>query len=135
MLPSEWVVLDSFPLTPNGKLDKAALPHPERNAAIAYIAPVSETEIGIERLMAEVLNLEQVSVNADFFDLGGHSLLATKLMSRIQQKFNLSIPLPVLFEKSTIKQLSEYIDNLLWSTQSNRNESLPLDDDEEEFKL
>lgn len=135
MLPSEWIVLESFPLTPNGKLDKAALPNPECNAAATYIPPASETEISIERLMAEVLNLEQVSVNADFFDLGGHSLLATKLMSRIQQKFNLSIPLPVLFEKANIKQLSEYIDNLLWSTQSNLSESLPLDDDEEEFKL
>jgi hypothetical protein len=70
MLPSEWIVLESFPLTPNGKLDKAALPHPERNATATYIAPVSETEISIERLMAEVLNLEQVSINADFFDLG-----------------------------------------------------------------
>jgi acyl carrier protein len=85
--------------------------------------------------MSEVLNLKQVSSNADFFDLGGHSLLATKLAARIKQQFDLNISLPILFERANIKQLGEYIDNLQWTSQNNSEVSSPLNDEEEEFKL
>jgi len=135
LIPSEWMVLDNFPLTPNGKLDKKALPHPTRPTNIDYIGPASPTEEILEKLMSEVLNLKQVSSNADFFDLGGHSLLATKLAARIKQQFDLNISLPILFERANIKQLGEYIDNLQWTSQNNSEVSSPLNDEEEEFKL
>jgi acyl carrier protein len=135
LIPSEWMVLDNFPLTPNGKLDKKSLPHPTRPTNIDYIGPASPTEEILEKLMSEVLNLKQVSSIADFFDLGGHSLLATKLAARIKQQFDLNISLPILFERANIKQLGEYIDNLQWTSQNNSEVSSPLNDEEEEFKL
>jgi acyl-CoA synthetase (AMP-forming)/AMP-acid ligase II/acyl carrier protein len=135
MLPTEWIVLDSFPLTPNGKLDKKALPRPTSIRTIQYSPPQTPTERTLQSLMAEVLNLVQISRDADFFDLGGHSLLATRLAARLKQHFELNIPLLVIFEKATIAQLGQHIDNLVWGTQQSTAATLPLSDDEEEFKL
>jgi acyl carrier protein len=135
MIPSEWIVLDTFPLTPNGKLDKKALPHPTHQTSSDYIPPATATEQTLERFMAEVLNLTQVSAIDDFFNLGGHSLLATKLVARIQDHFQLNIPLPVLFEKANIRLLGEYIDNLKWTSSVNSENASPLNDEEEHFTL
>lgn len=135
MIPSEWIVLDSLPLTPNGKLDKKALPHPTHQTSSDYIPPATATEQTLEKFMAEVLSLNQVSVVDDFFNLGGHSLLATKLAARIQDHFQLNIPLPILFEKSNIRHLGEYIDNLTWTSSENSQNATPLNDEEEHFTL
>ncbi|MEI8399415.1 MAG: amino acid adenylation domain-containing protein [Alcaligenaceae bacterium] len=135
MVPTEWVVLDAFPLTPNGKLDKKALPKPNRQQQLNYQPATTQTEQLLEQMMAEVLNLEQVSREADFFNLGGHSLLATRLVTRIKQHYAINFPASTLFEKPTIAQLGQHIDNLLWSTQQHDLQQAPLNDDEEEFKL
>ena len=135
MVPTEWVVLDVFPLTPNGKLDKKALPKPDRRQQQEYQSPTTETEEVLERMMSEVLNLDRVSREDDFFNLGGHSLLATRLVTRIKQHYAINFPASTLFEKPTITQLGQHIDNLLWSTQQHDGQQPSLNDDEEEFKL
>ena len=135
MVPTEWVVLEAFPLTPNGKLDKKALPKPNRQQQLDYQPAITQTEQLLETMMSEVLNLDQVSREADFFNLGGHSLLATRLVTRIKQHYSINFPASTLFEKPTIAQLGQHIDNLLWSAQQHDPQQSPLNDDEEEFKL
>jgi len=88
MVPTAIVVLDAFPLTPNGKLDRGALPRPGQPAAGAErIAPRDATEAALERLWAELLGLPEVGIHDDFFALGGHSLLAARLTFRIGRAF------------------------------------------------
>ncbi|HEU4964844.1 MAG TPA: amino acid adenylation domain-containing protein [Bacilli bacterium] len=111
MLPSFFLLLDELPLTPNGKLDRKALPAPadgEDLGANEYAAPQNEVEEKVAQLFAEVLAVgyEQVSVTASFFELGGHSLLATRLISRIRQAFEREVPLHVLFEAPTVRELA-----------------------------
>jgi amino acid adenylation domain-containing protein len=135
MLPTEWLFLDSLPQTPNGKLDRAALPVPDRQRRTAYTAPRTPTEAKLAELMTEVLAVERVGADDDFFELGGHSLLAAKLVTRIAQAFQLAMPLPVLFQKPTIEQLAEYIDTTLWAARQGAAPEAELEDDEEEFRL
>jgi len=95
MVPSAFVVLDAFPLTPNGKIDRKALPPPEykKDVGEAYIAPRNPIEEKVAGIWAEVLHLDQVSVTSDFFSLGGHSLLAAQVISRLRQAFEVELPL------------------------------------------
>ncbi|MBD9358038.1 non-ribosomal peptide synthetase [Methylomonas albis] len=134
MLPTDWLFLDSLPQTPNGKLDRAALPVPNRQRRAAYTAPRTKTEAKLAELMSEVLAVKQAGVDDDFFELGGHSLLAAKLVTRIAQAFQLAMPLPVLFQKPTIEQLAEYIDTTLWAARQGATPEAELEDDEEEFR-
>ncbi len=84
MIPGAFVLLDSLPLTPSGKVDRKALPVPERDGgAPGYQAPRTPLETTIADIWAEVLNLPRVGIHDNFFDLGGHSLLAMQLMDRI----------------------------------------------------
>ena len=101
----------SIPLTPNGKVDRKALPKPERDGASeqGYVAPRTETEQKIAAVWKEVLNREKVGVHDDFFELGGHSLLATQVMSRVNRLFNIQLPLRRLFEVRTVGGLAEHI--------------------------
>ena len=111
MVPQHFVELASIPLTPNGKVDRKALPKPEADSASeqGYVAPRTETEQKIAAVWQEVLNREKVGVHDDFFELGGHSLLATQVMSRVNRLFNIQLPLRKLFETRTVGGLAEYI--------------------------
>ena len=106
MLPSVFVTLDTIPLTPNGKIDKKALPIPDGvSREVEYIAPRTPSEEIIANIFATVLNQQNIGINDNFFSLGGHSLLATQLISRLRLAFNVEIPLRAVFESPTVTQL------------------------------
>ncbi|UJH78705.1 phosphopantetheine-binding protein (plasmid) [Burkholderia cenocepacia] len=87
MVPSAFVTLDAFPLTPNGKLDRHALPAPDASAIATreYAAPQGEIETTIAQIWQSLLGIERVGRHDDFFGLGGHSLLAVQMVSRLRQ--------------------------------------------------
>jgi acyl carrier protein len=113
MVPSAFVMLPALPLTPNGKLDRKALPTPERpSGESVYVAPRNEIEERLAKIWGEVLGLERIGVDDNFFDLGGHSLLATQVVARAQDAFHQNFPLRRLFETPTIAGLARIIEEL-----------------------
>jgi len=109
MVPSAFVTLDTFPLSPSGKVDRRALPPPDKSRPElerAYVAPRDETEAKLAGICAALLDLEQVGIHDSFFDLGGHSLLATQFISRLRETFHVELPLRALFESPTIAELA-----------------------------
>ena len=106
MLPSAIVVLDRLPISPNGKLDRQALPAPEYRSEEAFVAPQTPTEETLAAIWAQVLKLDQIGIHDNFFDLGGHSLLATQVISRVRAAFDIDLPLHALFEGPTIRDLA-----------------------------
>ncbi|MGL5795317.1 MAG: phosphopantetheine-binding protein, partial [Waterburya sp.] len=110
MIPSAFVVLKALPLTANGKIDYQALPTPEQNRPElqqVYLAPRSLLEKQLAKIWAEVLGLERIGINDNFFDLGGHSLLITQLLAKVRNAFNVELPLKDLFNNPTIADLAE----------------------------
>ncbi|NUL36777.1 amino acid adenylation domain-containing protein [Kosakonia sacchari] len=107
MLPAAFVTLQSFPLTPNGKLDRRALPAPDRAAAVTRgnDAPVGEVENALAAIWCDLLGLSQVGRHDNFFELGGHSLLAVQLLNRMA-KAGLAISLATLFANPSLAQLA-----------------------------
>ncbi|MDZ7967789.1 MAG: amino acid adenylation domain-containing protein [Nostoc sp. DedSLP03] len=114
MVPSAIVILDALPITPNGKLDRRALPVPDLHSQLSdeYAAPRNPIEEILSVIWAQVLKLEQVGIHNNFFELGGHSLLATQLVSRVRTSLNVELPLRSLFAAPTIAELSQNIQQL-----------------------
>ncbi len=106
MLPDVVVQLAELPMTPNGKVDRKALPEPERKVLAEYVAPESREEVALAKLYASLLDVERVGVNDDFFGLGGHSLLATQLASRIRDELGVEMPLRQLFDTPRVGELA-----------------------------
>ncbi|MET7339607.1 condensation domain-containing protein, partial [Nonomuraea sp. NPDC005650] len=135
MIPSVFIELAAFPLSPNGKIDRAALPVPDGSRpelAGGYEAPVTATEQVLAGIWAELLGVDQVGVRDNFFDLGGHSLLATQTMTRIRSTFGTDLALAALFDQPTIKGLATLIDSTGATTvappivSADRDQPLPL---------
>ncbi|MGQ3482135.1 condensation domain-containing protein, partial [Paenibacillus sp. TY11] len=114
MVPSYFVQLESMPLTPNGKIDRKALPAPEGSLQTGadYTAPRTGVESVLAQIWQDVLGLEQVGVKENFFEIGGHSLRATTLTSKIHKELNKSLPLRSIFEAPTIEHLAAVIEQL-----------------------
>ncbi|WP_460760205.1 amino acid adenylation domain-containing protein, partial [Lysobacter fragariae] len=108
MVPAAYVTLSAFPLTPNGKLDRKALPAPEAEAYAtrAYEAPVGDVETAIARIWADVLKLERVGRHDNFFELGGHSLLVMRVVSLLRQA-GVAVTVTDLFNRPTVALLAE----------------------------
>ena len=109
MVPTHVVVLDEFPLTSSGKIDRKALPEPVF-AAKAFRAPQTPTEKTIGEVFAEVLGLERVGLDDDFFALGGDSLIAIRVTSRLQAALGRDVPVRYLFDAPTVGRLADYLD-------------------------
>ncbi|MEH1773540.1 amino acid adenylation domain-containing protein [Nostoc sp.] len=114
MVPSAFVLLESLPLTSNGKVDRRALPKPELDSKLLekFVAPRTPIEEMLAQIWAQVLKLEQVGIHDNFFELGGHSLLATQLLSRIRTSFKVELTLRELFAKATVAELAQSIGQL-----------------------
>src|SRR5262249_54487766 len=109
-VPASFTTLDEIPLTPNGKIDRRALPKPELNGAISkYVGPRTAVEEIVCEIWAEVLRVEKVGVTDNFFDLGGHSLLATQVVSRIRKVLGIEVALRSLFERATVREFAEVV--------------------------
>jgi len=112
MVPSAFVRLDAIPLTPNGKVDRRALPTPDQtrpDLEETFVAPSTPVEERLAGIWAEVLHREPIGSYDNFFELGGHSLLATQVISRISEAFAVDIPLRSLFETPTVAGLAERV--------------------------
>ncbi|MEG4202976.1 amino acid adenylation domain-containing protein [Microcoleus sp. Pol7_A1] len=115
MVPSAFVVLESLPVTANGKVDRLALPAPQPiklEWAGGYVAPHTSIEEVLVKIWAEVLGIKRVGIRDNFFELGGHSLLATQLVSRVRDAFGVELPLRSVFEAPTIAELSKIVESL-----------------------
>jgi amino acid adenylation domain-containing protein/thioester reductase-like protein len=115
MVPSSFVLLDALPLSPNGKLDRKALPAPEQPGAElspSFEPPQSELEKTLAGIWAEVLQLDQVGIRDNFFDLGGHSLALVRVRSQVRDALKMEVPLQHFFAKPTIAELAELIEEL-----------------------
>ena len=118
MVPSAFVMLERFPMTPNGKLDRRALPVPERPSrdTLAYEPPRTQMEKAIAPIWAELLHLERVGLDDDFFALGGHSLLAMQLVVRLRSSLSMAVPMKLPFGFPTLRQLAAQVQELRRTT-------------------
>jgi thioesterase domain-containing protein/acyl carrier protein len=111
MVPSQLVVVERLPRSPNGKVDRRALPAPTMERSQAQSLPRTRTEEQIAKIWRDVLGVESVAIDENFFELGGHSLMATRMMARLRSAVGVELPLRVLFETPTITGLAERIDH------------------------
>jgi amino acid adenylation domain-containing protein len=145
MVPSSIVVMETFPLTPNGKLNRKALPAPEdalTERETSYVAPRTPAEEILAGIWVNVLKLKQVGVHDNFFDIGGHSLKAVQVVARVRDAFGVEIPVRKVFETPTISGLAQLLAVQPFATVANskilpvlRNGPLPLSFSEEALRF
>ncbi len=113
MVPTSWMMMDAFPLDPNGKVDRRALPEidlSQRQLTTDLAQPTTPTEIALAEIWRDVLSIEQISIHDNFFELGGHSLLATRIMTRVQDRLQQEAPLLTIFKFPTIARLAKALE-------------------------
>jgi acyl carrier protein len=123
MVPAAIVVLKSLPLSPNGKLDRGALPPPELTDPADredYVPPRTPVEEMLAGIWAAVLRLDRVGIRDNFFALGGHSLLATQVVSRVRTAIGIELPLRALFEEPTVADLATRVASALLTAASSQ---------------
>jgi hypothetical protein len=135
MMPSFFMMMDSFPVTSNGKLDRKALPSPEtitrpNQKSVEWFSP---SEAALAGIWVELLGVVEPSKRDSFFDLGGHSLVATRMVNRIKEVFSVDLPVTTIFRVPVLAELAERIDNMQYGDQevsqivaSVNQECLPL---------
>ncbi|MGH7830378.1 MAG: non-ribosomal peptide synthetase, partial [Candidatus Binatia bacterium] len=109
MVPAAFVMLDEIPLTPNGKIDRRALPpsgHVRPKLDVPFVAPRTPVEEVLARIWTEVLGLDQAGIHDNFLDLGGHSLMATQIILRVMEAFQIELPLQSLLEAPTVAKMA-----------------------------
>ncbi len=119
MVPAAFVLLEGMPKTPNGKVDKRALPAPKASDFAQpqeYVAPTDELETQLTKIWETVLDKKPVGIRDNFFELGGHSLLAARLMHRIEQSLGQRLPLAALLQAPTVEQLAGLLRQEKWSS-------------------
>ncbi len=122
MVPAAFVAIEYIPLTPNGKVDRRALPIPDQtrlDLEKAFVAANNAIELQLTEIWEKVLGVVPIGITDNFFDLGGHSLLAVKLFTQVEKRFGKKLPLATLFKAPTIKQLADIIElqeNASWSS-------------------
>ncbi|MEW8028556.1 MAG: amino acid adenylation domain-containing protein [Candidatus Thiodiazotropha sp.] len=114
MIPSHYVRIDAFPLTPNSKVDLKALPSPEGHVEQTkeYVSPQTNTEHALATIWSNLLNQKNIGIHDNFFERGGHSLLVIQLKNEIEKLLLVNIPVKELFNNPTIYELSIHIDRL-----------------------
>ncbi|WP_157450450.1 non-ribosomal peptide synthetase [Bradyrhizobium sp. ARR65] len=133
MVPAQFVFLDALPLTPNGKVDRKLLPAPSNASVGKGGAPQTETEKAVAALWSELLGVDGIGIEDDFFDLGGQSMTAVGLVARLRTAFDVNLELATLFERPNIAELSEAIDVLVLTSRAVASKTLP--GAREEFEL
>jgi acyl carrier protein/NRPS condensation-like uncharacterized protein len=116
MIPSSFVILEAFPLMPNGKVDRNKLPPPDGTRSFLskeFDSPRTETEELIAQIWREVLKINNLGIYDNFFELGGHSLLAIQIVTRLQEAFNKEVSLRVLFDAPTIAELARELETII----------------------
>jgi amino acid adenylation domain-containing protein len=116
MIPSYFVVLDAFPLSPNGKVDRNSLPPPDgtrSSVAREFASPRSEIEELIAQTWRGALQIENVGIHDNFFELGGHSLLAAQIVAALEEIFGKAVPVGVLFDAPTIAELAQKLEKII----------------------
>ena len=132
MVPATIVRLEAFPLTPNRKVDRRALPKPELPAAKpeSSTAPRDEIEAALVNIWQKVLRVDRISIHDSFFDLGGHSLLIIQVLSRLRERFALDLTVRDLFERPTIAEIAKLLNSNGHRSSGNAEDAiLPLSRD------
>ncbi|MFE4201638.1 gramicidin S non-ribosomal peptide synthetase GrsB [Aneurinibacillus aneurinilyticus] len=135
MIPNYFIQLDTMPLTPNGKVDRKALPEPQTIGLMTreYVAPRNEIEAQLAFIWQEVLGIELIGITDNFFELGGHSLKATLLVAKIYEHMQIEMPLNIVFKHSTIMKIAEYI--MLQQSENKVHQPIPVNAEAEEDTL
>jgi thioesterase domain-containing protein/acyl carrier protein len=116
MVPSSFVFISQFPLTPNGKIDRKMLPPPEdqaRETTKVYLEPSTELEIKLAQIWCDVLKIKRIGTDENFFEIGGHSMIAVTLMIKIEKELGTRLPLATLFDHSNIRDMANFLEQKL----------------------
>ena len=112
MVPAMYVALEKMPLTPNGKVDRKQLPAPQGSRVKAegeFVAPKGNVEQSVATIWKEILHVEQIGVDDNFFDFGGHSLQVVQVQNRLRETIGVNVPVLKLFQFPTIRTLAKFI--------------------------